>query len=250
MKLPRTLTPTHWVYLLAHALLLALGIFVVRSSVSTAWVGIGTSLVAAGITGWTVFLYVFLSEDVSERLRVLVQFGITNIFDARSVRIRGQYDKRLLAAREHIDIMAYGLRALREDYLDSFPRWRDHADVRILLLDPSFPSPNFSFAAQRDTEERQNVGTIEQDVNDFIRDVRPVLNTQGSRKFEVRLYRCLPTMNIFRIDDEVFFGPYLLKGPSRNSPTILLKRGGLLFDRVVSQFETVGSDPNLSIPVP
>jgi hypothetical protein len=246
MKVARLLTPTHWVYLLAHLLVFAIGIFVIRAADNPTLIGIGTSLVAAGIAGWTVFIYIFVSQGISERLRVLTEFGITNIFDARSVRIRSQYDERLGKARERIDIMGYGLRALREDYFDHFLNWRTRAHVRILLLDPNFPSPSCSFASQRDAEERQNSGDIAQDVEDFIRAVRPVIRSVRDHPFEVRLYRCLPTINIFRVDDEVFFGPYLIKQPSRNSPTILVRRGGILFERVVAHFETIWSDPTLS----
>jgi hypothetical protein len=236
----------HWVYLLTHVIVVAFGVFLIRAE-STTCVAIGTSLIAAGITGWTVFLYVFLSRDVSARLRILTDFGVSNIFAARSIRIREEYDDRLSSAREHIDILGFGLRALREDYFDKFSGWREKAHVRILLLDPTFPTCA-PYASQRDIEEKQSVGTIAQEVHDFVEAVLPILNSSGRYPFEVRLYRCLPTMNIFRIDDEVFFGPYLLKEPSRNSPTMLFRRGGLLFERVVGQFEAIWSE-TISKPV-
>jgi len=246
MRIRQSLDPTNWVYLLLHALMVALGTVAVQTT-HAVWLGIGTSLIATGITGWTVFIYIFLTRDVAKRLEVLAQFGVVRIFDARSVRIRAEYDSRLATAREHIDIMGFGLSALREDYLDAFEQWRQRAHVRILLLDPDFPTVSQSYASQRDVEERQNVGTIAQDVRDFIASVRPIIAAGGKYPFEVKLYRTLPTINIFRVDDEVFWGPYLLKQPSRNSPTILLQRGGLLFDRMTSQFETIWSDPALSV---
>ncbi len=245
MKHRFRIDPTHWVYLLTHAIVFCVGVFLIRLE-STTWISVGTSLVAAGITGWTVFLYIFLSRDVSARLRILSEFGLSNIFAARSVRIREEYDSRLTDAREHIDVMGFGLRAFREDYFDHFARWREKAHVRILLLDPHFPHAA-PYASQRDVEERQTVGTITQEVLDFVRAVTPIMNSSGRHPFEVRLYRCLPTMNIFRIDDEVFFGPYLLKQPSRNSPTILFRRGGILFDRIVGQFDAIWSDETLSV---
>ncbi len=249
MKLNLRFDPTHWVYLLIHVIIAATGIFLIRATDNTVWLGIGTSLIATGITGWTVFLYIFVTREISAQMRVVTEFGITNVFDARSVRIRNEYDKRLDGAREHIDILGYGLRALREDYYDQFASWRERAHVRILLLDPNFPTPDASFASQRDLEERQNSGVIAQDVRNFITAVLPIMNSQGRFPFEVKLYRCLPAMNIFRVDDEIFFGPYLLKQPSRNSPTIVLRRGGILFERVINQFESIWADPNLAVAV-
>lgn len=249
MRLRIPLDPTHWVYILIHALIIAAGMFVIIATDSPVWVGVGTSLIATGITGETIFLYIFLSRDLSERVHALTQFGVVRIFDARSVRIRAEYDQRLTGARERIDILGYGLRSLREDYLDSFAAWRERAHVRILLLDPSFPSASFSLAAQRDAEERQNVGTIAQDVRDFMDSVLPIVRAEGKYPFEVKLYRALPTLNIFRVDDDLFFGPYLLKQPSRNTPTVLLRRGGILFDRISAHFETLWCDPSLSVSI-
>lgn len=248
MGVKLSLDPTNWVYLLVHALLVSLGVLVIQTD-DPVWLSVGTSLIAAGITGWTVFVYVFLSRDIGARLEVLSQFGVVRIFDARSVRIRSEYDMRLVTAREHIDILGFGLRSLREDYIDAFKDWRQRAHVRILLLDPEFPNRLNSYAAQRDVEERQSIGSIAQDVSDFIVAVRPIMLATGKYPFEVKLYRALPTVNIFRVDDEVFWGPYLMKQPSRNSPTILLRRGGILFDRITSQFDAIWSDPSLSVTV-
>lgn len=248
MKRNLSLDPTNWVYLLVHAILVALGIPAIRVD-DPVWAGIGTSLIAAGITGWTVFIYIFLTRDVAERLDALSRFGLVRIFDARSVRIRAEYDTRLAQARERIDIMGFGLSALREDYIDMFSEWRQRAHVRILLLDPTYPTRESSYASQRDIEERLSAGSIAQDVRDFVECVRPIIAAPGKFPFEVRLYRALPTVNIFRVDDEAFWGPYLLKQPSRNSPTILLRRGGILFDRITGQFETLWSDPVFSVSV-
>jgi len=69
MRRSRTLTPTHWVYLLVHVVLVLLGL-----SVWSQWRGWGASirasLVAAGITGWVVFVYVMLSRRTSDKLAV------------------------------------------------------------------------------------------------------------------------------------------------------------------------------------
>jgi hypothetical protein len=241
--------PVNWIYILAHAILIILG-FALLGRQHAILSSVGASLVAAGISGWVVFVYVLASATVAERLEMLSQFGIVAIFNARAARIKEQYDDRLAGARGQIDILGFGLRTLRQDYRDEIQSWRERAAIRILLLDPEFPSDNQSCADQRDFEEQNPAGTNAGDVRNFVRDTKQLLTTNGSHPFQIRLYRCLPSINIFRIDDDLFWGPYLIREASRNSPTMLVRRGGLLFERLCRHFETIWNDPDLSRPVP
>src|SRR2546426_407607 len=99
----------------------------------------GASMIAAGLCGWGIFVYVLLVEDTGEKLKVLGEFGVVNVFDARSVVIKDEYIRRLAAAKDQIDIIGFGLSAFREDFRDEFRQWKSRANVRILLIDPEFP---------------------------------------------------------------------------------------------------------------
>lgn len=169
MKAKRRWNAMHLVYILAHAIVILFGFLFSRSEDGIVS-AIGASMIAAGITGWVIFTYVLLSQRVTEQLSILTEFGFLKAFDARAVRIKAEYDERLDRAREHIDIMGFGLRSLREDYLNDFEKWKRNANVRILLLDPEFPDRQFSYAKQRDQEEVNHEGTIEADVRQFIKD--------------------------------------------------------------------------------
>ncbi len=212
-------------------------------------IAIGSSLIAAGITGWVVFAYVLISQTLSDRVRIVTEFGLTAAFETRSVHIKQEYDRRLQNVDEAIDIMGYGLQSLRQDYRNDFKRWRNRANVRILLLDPTFPVTDHSYAAQRDKEERDDSGNIEKNVHRFLEEVQPLLESTDSHTFEVRLYRCLPSLNIFRIDSEMFWGPYLIGQPSRSNPTFLAHKSGLLFPRFLEHFNEIWTNPELSISV-
>ena len=109
------------------------------------------------------------------------------------LNIKDEYDKRLARASQCIDIMGFGLRNLREDYHDEFAAWALRAPVRILVLDPEFPSENAPLADLRDPEERNAAGAIRADVHRLIEVCQPMLqNDQG--RFMIRLYRCLPSI--------------------------------------------------------
>src|SRR5436305_2439537 len=148
----RTMTAKHWIYLIMHVVLLLLGVLFSQSA-KPILAGIGSSLIAAGISGWVIFLYVFVSASIAERISLVESSGIKSVFTFRSVLIREQYEKRLAKAKEGIDLVGFGLRALREDYADDFAKWATRAEVRILIIDPEFPSPQYSLATLRDREE-------------------------------------------------------------------------------------------------
>jgi hypothetical protein len=212
-------------------------------------VAIGTSLIAAGIVGWVVFTYVFASNRISESLQIVSDFGIVKAFEGRQVTIRPEYDRLLNNASSHIDVLGFGLNALRQDYLPQFALWKQKANVRVLIIDPEFPNADLAYALQRDFEEGDPHGTISQQVKQFATDTREIRNSAGDHTFEVRLYKCLPSVNIFRVDNKMFWGPYLIKQPSRNSPTFLLRQA-ILFDRLLEHFERIWKDDSLSRPIP
>lgn len=240
--------PRSLVYVLCHIVIFAIGIILCITG-KVILVAIGTSLIAAGIVGWVVFTYVFASNRLSESLQIISDFGIIKAFEGRQVRIKAEYDQLLGRAHERIDIMGFGLKALREDYLSEFPSWKQKANVRVLLIDPEYPNGEVPYAHQRDVEEADAAGTIKQQVRLFVSDTKAVTAPSGSRSFEIRLYKCLPSVNIFRVDNEMFWGPYLVKQPSRNSPTFLIRKA-VLFDRLVEHFERIWTDDSLSRPIP
>ena len=171
--------------------------------------------------------------------------GIIKVFPSRQVTISNEYETRLASLHSHLDVLGFGLRAFREDHLSAYGKWKEHAKIRILLLDPNSPSPEFSYSAQRDKEEHNAEGAIHTDVRTFLK----VTASLRDRRFQVRFYKCLPSINIFRIDDELFWGPYLIHEQSRNTPTILVGQG-MLFERIMAHFDRIWRDENFSYEAP
>ena len=243
MSSRRWLSANSRIYALAHIVLFLVGYLMVRSD-GRAVQNIGASLMAAAIAGWVVFLYVLRSESTARQLEILNEFGFVSAFEGRAARIKPEYDGRLQGARRHIDVMGFGLRALWDDYRTDFAQWKERADVRILLMDPDSP-----YAEKRDREENDLPGSIRGGVQRFIRDTASLRRSPGKHGFQIRLYTCLPSINIFRVDDELFWGPYLVKEQSRNAPTIIVRSGGILFGRLTQHFDKIWNDNNLSRPI-
>ncbi len=238
-----SLTSRSVIYLMAYALVAAIGLFLMALG-GTLLIAIGTSLIATGIAGWTLFAYVLLTDRLNKRFEILSDFGLLAIFKERSLGIRDVYESRLDQAEEHIDLLGFGQRAFRQDFAERFPMWLGRGvHIRILLLDPSFPKNSWSVADQRDREEQNDEGEIKRDVKSFLEKTQAL--RERHEKFEVKLYRCLPTVNVLRIDDELFWGPYLLKKPSRSAPTLLVELGEL-YDVMLQHFESIWDDDELS----
>ena len=237
------------VYLAVHVVLLFGGVLTLVAWKKAPGQAIGTSVIATAAAGFALFAYVLLTDRWSRRVEGLLDAGLRQWWPGRSVRMREEYERRLAEAAEAIDLLGFGQQHFRDDQKGRFQVWvAKGVRVRLLLLDPSFPqSGQLSVAQVRDNEEGVPLGSIGTDVRAFLREV----HTQGLRdepQFGVRLYRALPMLNIFRIDDEMFWGPYLVGEVSRNSPTFLLGRGEL-FTRFLAHFDAIWNSDDLSRPV-
>lgn len=243
-------SPKTIIWALCHTLLIVLGFtffsagFLHGLLTEPISLSIGASLIAAGIAGIVVYVYVLSSDTLQAQVGLLEEAGLTNIFSRRSVGIRDEYDRRLARARE-IDVLGFGQSSLRQDHLSDFVEWSHKANVRVLLIDPDFPSKRYSFASQRDAEEGNAKDSIARDVGSFIEEVSR-LKDLNRNKFQIRLARVLPVTNVFRIDNEVFFGPYLMDQASRNAPTFLAREGGYLFQEYKEHFEKIWSSDTYS----
>jgi hypothetical protein len=224
--------PTALVYYLAHALVIAIGVSLtlLHNTISTA---VGTSLIATGAAGAFIYLYVARTDKARDAAEMLSDFGVAHIYERRAAQIRDEYATRLNKSRSQIDIIGFGLTDFRRDYMNQLASLAARATVRILLIDPDSPA-----CSLRDKEEHQREGTINEEVKDFISDFKARYHSNASDTLTLKLYTCLPLINIFRIDDEVFWGPYLVGQASGNTLTIRVGRGKI-FDQLTAHFEDI-----------
>lgn len=191
------------------------------------------------------------AEDGIAQLKSANDLGLVAAFDKRSIAIGTEYDSRILKAQEGVDIIGFCLSSFLDDHYDQFEAWAKRFPIRILLIDPDFP-PNETFADIRDLEERNSIGTIKTGVNRFLTTTHNLWST-SSINFNVKLSTTIPSINMFRIDDEIFWGPYLVDSAykinplkSRNLPTLLVKKGGIMFPRLIEHFDAIWNDSTKS----
>ena len=220
------------IYYLAHALVVAIGAAVTLIG-GVIWTAIGTSLIATGAAGAVIYVYLARTESARDLLDMFTDFGVTRIYDRRAAQIRDEYAIRLEKADENIDILGFGLKDCRRDYMAELGAMSARAHVRILLLDPSVAA-----AGQRDQEEGQSVGTIAGEIREFATQFQQHYGN-GSPTLELHYFTCLPSVNIFRIDSDLFWGPYFVGRASGNTVTIRVRRGGVMYDQLLRHFNEI-----------
>lgn len=220
-------------------------------------IAVGTGMMATGICGLFTFGWVIYSDNEEEKrkqINAAANFmGLVNAFEKRSIAISDEYLVRVRKARYKIDIMGFGLSALLNDFGNYFEEWAKHAEVRILLIDPDFPDSAHSIASLRDKEERNSDGEIKKDVCNFLKQTQHLWNDKNIN-FNIKLATVLPSINMFRIDNEIFWGPYFVnssknieKLQSRNLPTFIVDSSGYLFGVLNSHFDAIWTDADKSV---
>ena len=240
--------PHKTIYIVTHIGIVLLGLVCMLGSqwVGGTWVeatlfALGTSIIAAGVCGLAIWVYISNSDGSLRLLKELDHSGLGWIYPKRAAQIRSEYADRLDKASTQIDILGFGLKDFKRDYMTELGTLSKRARVRILVLDP-----DSAYGPQRDLEENQSQGVIQLEVQEFI-DRFKALYQKGSPALQLRKYRSLPEVNIFRIDKDIFWGPYLAERASSNTPTIRVRQGGYMFDALESHFERIWADFSESV---
>lgn len=223
-------------YYLVHLVLILVGAILCALDSDLA-AAVGTGLIATGAAGAVIYIYVARTDGVKHRLESLWTSGVERIYVQRAAQIREEYDVRLERAREGVDILGFGLKDFRRDYLDKLGEMRGRAPIRILLL-----NGRSSYASQRDAEEQQTIGIIGAEVEEFLKQYKARYGSEpdfNTGRLQVRIYDSLPTVNIFRIDDDLFWGPYLSGRASSNTLTVRIRRGSSIFTQLEDHFADV-----------
>ena len=151
---------------------------------------------------------------------------------SRAVTIKPEYDHRLSLMREHLDVLAWSLVSFREDHRQNLADWVNRGvQIRLLLVNPDTPVGKM-LCEHQDTVEGRSTGSTAGDITTFLSEVQPIIGG-----LEVRVSDFHPGTNIFRVDGEMFFGPYLAGDVSRNAPTGIVSEDHWLYLRLLAHFE-------------
>ena len=163
------------------------------------WISIGCSLIASGLV--IVLTTLLVDRRMQSPLDV---WGIKNIYPSRS-RMNEDCDVSLSKAKYKVDIVAFGLQSYRTEQ-DKLTRklLRNGVNFRIITMHPDSPA-----VVQREKEEKGTSGQIRNTISQLI-DWANKLNQEKEYKgkIEIKGYNCMTLDFYWRVDDDIYVGPY------------------------------------------
>lgn len=218
---------------LVGVLAVLLDIFVFETS-QNIWISIGCSLLASGI----VILATALLVDV-RKVDYLEEWGLEKIYKTRAEK-NADSDPKLEKAKERVDAVAFGLKSFRTTQTKRVEKaLRNGVNFRILTMNPS---ENNMFLRQREAEENEPTGQIEKSIRDLVSWAN-VLNSRPYKgKIEIKGYKCMTLDFYWRVDDELYVGPYWYGRGSQQTITYKFSKGKKGFDLYTEYFEDLWAD--------
>lgn len=200
---------------------------------------IGCSLVASS---GVILLTTFVVDAKKEN--PLDQWGIIKIYSTRAEK-NADSDPELDKAKYQVDAVAFGLSNFRSKYSKKVESClKNGVNFRILTM-----NPNSDFIHQREKEENSAEGQIVKSVNDLV-NWADNFNQKGYKgKIIVKGYSCMTLDFYWRVDDEIFIGPYWYGQPSNQTITYAFSEGGKGFTQYSNYFEDLWDNKDIVQPL-
>lgn len=202
-------------------------------------VSIGCSLIASSVVALLNSLFV-------ERKKVspLDSWGIQNIYKSRSL-MNKDCDISIDNAKRQIDIVAFGLKSFRTDYGNSaLALLQKGVNIRIITMEPES-----KFVKQREIEEGEVPGQIKNTIEQLVEWAEKLNAESTNGKITIKGYSCMTLDFYWRVDDDIYVGPYWYKYPSQQTISYKFTKGAG-FDAYYEYFDRLWNDPMMKPLVP
>lgn len=208
-------------------------IFWVKST-RNIWISVGCSLLASGI--------VILAQEllvVGKRIDPLEEWGLEKIYETRAEKNK-ESDPELDKAKEQVDAIAFGLKSFRTKHTNKVEKiLRNGVNIRILTMNPD---KNNVFLKQRELEEEETEGQIRNSIDQLVSWADKLNSHRFKGKIEVRGYKCMTLDFYWRVDNDIYIGPYWYHVGSQQTITYKFRKGRRGFDIYRDYFENLWND--------
>lgn len=229
---------------LVNEIIAAIGIIVIISSqfisAKSEWrtvlVSIGCSLLASSIVTFLSSKYLTRISRVKD---IIQHWGLEGIYETRQAMNRST-DEVLNQSENELDIIAFGLRSFRDAKTKIIKeKVKRGLKIRIITLDPSS-----EFVTQREKDEKEVSGQIGKTILDLIKWVDDIKKESPDPKnISIKFYNSLPQDFYFRIDNHIFFGPYLYGKASQQTISYEFKGNSVGYEYYKDYFDELWNDP-------
>ena len=198
---------------LLGVILILMGVFIFEGNDSpweTVFVSIGTSLLAGAVVSYMSSIYVLKRLEEKE---IADQWGLRQICSTRS-SMNEIIQNRLESKTNHLDIIAYGLKSLRDSKTKLIKaKVKNGTEIRIITV-----RPDCNLLNQKDIDESKVDGSTKKSIQELCRWVNELKRIPNA-KVTIKFCNALPTEVYFRVDDYIFTGPYQIGRESQHTIT-------------------------------
>lgn len=211
-------------------LLILMDLFWTKSQ-SNVFVNIGCSLIASGL----VLFFTALLIDYRKEYMVWSEWKLAQIFRTRADKNRDSDPKLEKHNLKQLDGIAFGLKSFRSNRRNDVLRCMQNGmDVRLLVMDPTS-----EFVKQREFEESAAPESISKSIWDLIEWAEDLNSQSNYGKIQIRFYDTMTLDFYWRLDDEIYIGPYMLDVESQQTITYKYVKGGKGFRLYSEYFESL-----------
>lgn len=198
------------------------------------WISIGCSLLASGIV---ILAQILLIEGKKEN--PLEKWGLEKIYETRAEKNQ-ESDPELDKAKIQIDAVAFGLKSFRSKSTRKVEKvLKRGVNIRILTMNPD---ANNHFLIQREIEEQESSGQILNSIKQLVTWANQLNSRNYSGKVCVKGYKCMTLDFYWRVDDEIYIGPYWYHYGSQQTVMYKFRKGKKGFDIYSEYFEDLWND--------
>ena len=228
------------ILIIIGALLIFIDCYVYPTSKSI-WVAIGGSLLSSGIL--LILTVLYLGE---KRNAIVDYWGLDKIYETRVEKGKDS-DPKLKKAKTQLDVIAFGLKSFRNKHRKDIETILNNGvNIRILTMNPKNDNP---FLIQREIEEAEQLGQIKNSIEQLVSWADSLNKRNYKGKIEIRGYKCMTQEFYWRVDDEMYIGPYWYGLGSQQTVTYKYCSNGKMFELYSEHFEMLwnSNDNNIQL---
>ncbi len=215
--------------------IIPLDFYLLKSTINLG-ISIGCSLISSSVVA--ILTTVFVEK---QHPNPLDEWKIDKIYSTRAEK-NAESDPKLKKVKDHLDVVAFGLKSFRSKQSKTVETLlRNGVNIRIITMNPDSP-----FVTQRETEEQEQPGQIQNTIYQLI-EWADKLNTEKYKgKIIIKAYSCMTLDFYWRMDDELYVGPYWYGISSQQTITYKFIKGGRGFDHYTDYFDSLWDNIDLT----
>lgn len=187
-------------------------------------------------TGW-------IKGDINynENSIVYKDWGLEKIFKTRAEK-NIESDPKLEGHKvKQLDGIAFGLSSFRSNReKDILLCLKNGMNMRLLVM-----NPNSEFVLQRAIEEKEHKDSIATSIRKLVEWVEKLNQLSDNGKIQIKYYNAMTLDFYWRIDDELYIGPYMYNVVSQQTVTYKFIKGGRGFNLYTDYFESLWNNKDL-----